>query len=154
MKKLIALFILALLSGVIGWRTAPAADTSPVAENRVCFQGRCFLVEVAETVTERMRGLQYREHLEPERGMLFVFENPGRHRFWMKNTLIPLDMIWLDPQGVVVHIEARVPPCRTDPCPIYFSPKKALYVLELNAGQAEKFSLGIGDKMDVRLEED
>jgi uncharacterized membrane protein (UPF0127 family) len=119
--------------------------------DQVCFKDICFDVEVVRTSPERERGLMFRPSLDPRRGMLFVFTQSAHHRFWMKNTLIPLDMIWLDHARRVVHIAPNVPPCKIDPCPTYGPENPAIYVLELNAGQAEKIGLALGVRMDFRI---
>ena len=71
----------------------------------------------------------------------------------MKDTLIPLDMIWMDSERRIVHIEHNVPPCAADPCPRYPPSGPALYVLEINAGFAAKLGLKVGDTMEFRLKE-
>src|SRR5207247_4184944 len=96
--------------------------------DRVCFQGRCVRVEVVQKKEELERGLQFRKSLGKEEGMLFVFPRSQIYSFWMKDTLIPLDMIWLDYSQKVVHIERNVPPCRSDPCGLYTPSAEALYV--------------------------
>src|SRR5688572_12246217 len=77
------------------------------------------LVEMATDDATRAQGLMYREHLPAGRGMLFVFPGNDVYSFWMKNTLIPLDMIWIDEGRKVVHVKRDVQPCRADPCPSY-----------------------------------
>lgn len=84
----------------------------------------------------------YRETLAPHAGMLFIFDQPGRYGFWMKHTRIPLDMLWLDQNWQVVHIERTVPPCTNDPCPRYRPPADARYVLEVNGGAADGIAIG------------
>lgn len=118
------------------------------AGDQVCFRQHCYHVEIADDDMERMRGLQNRTTLFPDAGMLFIFPESERHAFWMKDTLIPLDMIWLDSSRKVVHIESNVPPCRKDPCPTYTPATAALYVLELNAGQAASRGITLGDKAE------
>lgn len=114
----------------------------------ICFQQHCFSVEIADTPEAMARGLMFRDHLPDDHGMLFVFKEDGVYPFWMKNTLIPLDMIWLDSGLTVVHIETHVLPCENDPCPSYGPALvQARYVLELNAGTAEKIELSVGDQM-------
>ncbi len=108
----------------------------------VCFPSTCVNAELAQTREERSQGLMHREHLEG--GMLFVFESEGTHSFWMKNTLIPLDMIWIGKDMRVVHIEHAVP-CTTESCRSYTPSAPALYVLETNAGFAEKNGIRVGD---------
>ncbi len=87
----------------------------------------------------------FRERLDPDHAMLFFFPTAGQHPFWMKNTLLPLDMIWLDREKRILHIESNVPPCRADPCPNYGpSGDSAMFVLETAAGVAERERLKIG----------
>lgn len=98
-----------------------------------------------------MRGLQFRGSLDSYSGMLFIFPQSRRHSFWMKDTLIPLDMIWMDHGRKIVHIEHDVPPCREDPCPVYTPPQEALYVLEVNAGTAGALGLQLGDEAEFKI---
>ena len=92
----------------------------------------------------------FRESLPPDEGMLFLFEEEGAYSFWMKNTMIPLDMLWLDSGGRVVHI-AHAVPCVQDPCPHYTPAAKARYVLEVNGGYAKAHGIVVGDKADFSI---
>ncbi|MEO8035581.1 MAG: DUF192 domain-containing protein [Acidobacteriota bacterium] len=100
--------------------------------------GFSVLIEVAADDSTREQGLMFRDHLPEDRGMLFLFATTSEYAFWMKNTLIPLDMIWLDEQRHVVHVAHDVPPCKADPCASYPPNALARYVLELRAGAAAK----------------
>lgn len=111
-------------------------------------------VELANTDERRALGLMYRKALSPDMGMLFVFLDSDYRSFWMKNTLIELDIIYIDSAKKVVHIEARVPPCKADPCPSYPSSQPARYVLELGGGEAERLGLKPGDRVDFILPAD
>ena len=104
-----------------------------------------FNLELAKTDEEKAKGLMFREYLPKRSGMLFIFEDTAPRSFWMKNTLIPLDMIFLDESMTVVEIKQKVPPCKADPCPSYPS-KPAKYVLEINAGIVEKNNINVGSK--------
>ena len=119
----------------------------------VHFNDYIFSVEVAQTRSERARGLMHREQLEPDEGMLFVYEKEGERSFWMKNTLIPLDIIWIDADKEVVFIHERAQPCKVEPCPKISPDVKASYVLELNAGSVEKIGLSVGDKLEFDIEQ-
>lgn len=121
--------------------------------NQVCFGDKCVQVEVVRKEEELHRGLQFRKSLDPDRGMLFIFQKSGPYAFWMKDTLIPLDMVWMDDTRKVVHIEHNVPPCTADPCPRYPPGQPALYVLEVNAGYTEEVGLKSGDTAEFRLKE-
>jgi len=116
---------------------------------KICFEKKCFKIETAEDEEERKTGLMFRDNLEKDKGMLFIFENEGIHGIWMKNTLIPLDIIWLDKNMEVVYIKENALPCEKDPCPSYKNNIPAKYVLEINAGKAEKIKLKIGDRAKI-----
>lgn len=106
--------------------------------------------EVAATEAERNRGLMHRTTLGQDHGMLFVFDTPDLHAFWMKDTLIPLDMLWLDRAGKIVSLSESVPPCKADPCPTYPPTAAASYVLEMSAGYAKKHQLKVGDSLSLK----
>jgi hypothetical protein len=121
------------------------------AGNEVCYNRVCYQVEIASTPETRTRGLQFRTEMARDHGMLFVFSENRPHAFWMKDTLIPLDMIWMDYGHRVVHIERNVPPCHSDPCPVYRPDQDATYVLELNAGQADRWGLKRGSRVEFYI---
>lgn len=106
-------------------------------------------VEIADTTEEQMIGLMYRETLEENHGMLFIFPDEKERVFWMKNTLIPLDMIFIDKNGVIVDIIEDVQPCIADPCERYPSAALAMYVLEVNAGFVERNGISIGNLVSM-----
>jgi len=110
--------------------------------------GRAITAELAITDEERARGLMFRETIAPDYGMLFCFTEEDLHAFWMKNTLIPLDMLWLDKDRRIVHIARNVPPCKEDPCPSYEPDRPGSYVLELGAGGADLYKLKLFDRLD------
>jgi hypothetical protein len=119
-------------------------------------QGAVVMAELADTVEERARGLMFRPSLDRNRGMLFTFAEPQQWSFWMKNTRISLDIIWMDGHKKIVHIERRVPICnRTDDgCPQYQPNENALYVLELAAGTADALKLERGATLQFQLPSD
>ena len=86
----------------------------------------------------------FRESLAEKMGMLFPFGDKAVHRFWMKNTMIPLDMIWMDAGGKVIFICADTPPCKADPCPTYGPDAPAASVLEIAGGKAKKEKVTVG----------
>lgn len=103
-----------------------------------------FKVEVADTATERAQGLMFVETMPRFSGMLFIYETTQPLAFWMRNTLIPLDMIFLDSTGEIRHIHANAIP--HDVTPIQ-APEPGLAVLEINGGLAAKLNLAVGDML-------
>ena len=101
-------------------------------------------VEIADDNQERMNGLMFREHLNENSGMLFVFENEGQQIFWMKNTLIPLDMIFINKNFKIVDIKYAVP-CDKNPCKLYESSNPAKYVLEVNGNFTNRNYIEVGN---------
>lgn len=112
-----------------------------------------FKVELAQTDHERAQGLMYRESMSDDAGMLFIFDDEQPRSFWMKNTLIALDIIYFDRNRRLVSIQHDVPPCRNtiSRCPGYPSTGPAAYVLEINAGLSRKYGFKRGDLLDIRL---
>ncbi len=110
-------------------------------------RGHVFGVEVVETNLERAKGLMSRLYLAPDRGMVFAYDREQLLNFWMKNTLLSLDIVFLDAQKKVVSIQRNALPCKADPCWLYPSGAPAQYILELNAGMADRIHLSIGDQM-------
>jgi uncharacterized membrane protein (UPF0127 family) len=115
--------------------------------------GDIIQAEIADTMKKRAEGLMYREHLTKNRGMLFTFDQAQPWTFWMKNTKIPLDIIWMNEKKQIIHIARNVPICtRTDDgCPQYQPNDPAMYVLEVGAGEAERLKLEKGSKLQFRL---
>lgn len=110
--------------------------------------GQRYVVEVADDDAERARGLMFREELPADRGMLFLHEREEPQAYWMKNTKIPLDILYFDSQRRLVSQQRDVPPCSLgDGCPPYPSTGPARYVLELNAGQAARIGLQDGAEL-------
>lgn len=107
--------------------------------------GQRYSVEVADDDAERARGLMFRDELATDRGMLFVHEREAPQAYWMKNTRIPLDILYFDDAAKLVSQQRDVPPCSLgDRCPPYPSAAPARFVLELNAGEAARLGLEDG----------
>ena len=100
-----------------------------------------FAVEVADDAAERAKGLMFRETMPLAEGMLFVYEAPKRPGFWMKNTLIPLDMVFVDPTGTVTRVHANAVPGDLNPID---GGDNVQYVLEINGGLAGKLGIAPG----------
>ncbi|SEL63580.1 hypothetical protein SAMN05428989_2118 [Pseudoxanthomonas sp. GM95] len=112
--------------------------------------GHRYSIEIADDNTERARGLMFRDEMADDHGMLFIHQNEEPLAYWMKNTHIPLDILYFDHDLKLVGEQRDVPPCTAgNACPSYPSHAPALYVLELNAGQAAKIGLKKGDALTV-----
>ena len=108
-------------------------------------EGIAFSVELAVTSQEKAQGLMGRASLERERGMLFIYQADATPSFWMRGMLIPLDIVWIDAEGVVVGITANVPPVQEGiQASLYYPPRPIRYVLEINAGMAREMGIGLG----------
>ncbi|MCV6584673.1 MAG: DUF192 domain-containing protein [Marinibacterium sp.] len=103
-----------------------------------------FAVEIADDARERSRGLMFRDSMPRGAGMLFIYEQPVAASFWMKNTLIPLDMIFVDPTGVVTHIHHNAIPGDLTQID---GGSGVLVVLEINGGLARRYGLSVGDQL-------
>ena|SRR3989344_428841 len=117
-------------------------------KSEVCISNNCFRVEVADNPVERAQGLMFRKELKENSGMLFIFDSSEKHSFWMKNTLIPLDIIWIDENKKIVYIYENAQPCR-ETCDSIIPDKNAKYVLEINTGLARKYEIEIGDGVKI-----
>jgi uncharacterized membrane protein (UPF0127 family) len=131
---------------------APPAATPPTAAravpelpSAVLPDGFAITLELAITPEEIGQGLMFRPSLPSDRGMLFLFEVERVPSFWMKNTMIPLDLLFLDRQGAIVEIIHNAQPCAAEPCPHYIPSAAAAAVLEVAAGVAARHELAAGD---------
>jgi len=141
MRLLWSLFLLCLLS-----LTACAGDGGHWVE----LAGKRYQVELALDDDSRARGLMFRDHMPEDHGMLFVHEQETIQAYWMKNTKIALDILYFDSERKLVSQQRDVQPCRGgDACPSYPSYRPALYVLELNAGQAALIDLRNGEELKL-----
>lgn len=123
----------------------PLATTAvPIAPTATLPDGTRIRIELAVTPQEHQLGLMFRDSLAADHGMIFIFDEDGIWPFWMKNTFIPLDMVWLDGAGVVAEVRDNVQPCRADPCPSYTPLARSRFVLELAAGAARTHGVKTG----------
>jgi len=129
-----------------------AAVAPACAEGRpsVELKGQRFSIEIAEDDASRSQGLMHRTEMANDHGMLFIFQDDAPRAFWMKNTKIPLDILYFDAGRRLLSVQHDVPPCRADPCPLYPSGAPARYVLELNAGEARRIGVTPGDELAIR----
>lgn len=112
--------------------------------------GQRYKVEIADDDAERAQGLMFRDELASGTGMLFIHDREEPEAYWMKNTKIPLDILYFDNARTLVAQQRDVPPCSAgNACPTYPSNVPARYVLELNAGEAAKLELKNGAKLTL-----
>lgn len=136
--RLLLLVLLSLLSGCAS------------ASNWVELGGQRYKVEIANDDAERARGLMFRDELAAGSGMIFIHDREEPQAYWMKNTKIPLDILYFDNARKLVAQQRDVPPCSAgDACPPYPSNAPARYVLELNAGEAAKLKLENGAELKL-----
>lgn len=113
-------------------------------------RGKRFSVEIADDGPERARGLMFRDEMPAGNGMIFIHDVQEPQSYWMKNTKIPLDILYFDDGLKLVSAQERVPPCSMgDRCPLFPSTGPARYVLELNAGLAEELGVKPGDELKL-----
>ncbi|MBU6388625.1 DUF192 domain-containing protein [Patescibacteria group bacterium] len=133
------LIVAAATAAVFFYKTLPSPpELVPTAE----FGGVSLRIDYATTTAERERGLGGRTSLPDNYGMLFVFPNDDRYGFWMKDTLVPLDMFWLDAQGHVVSMAQNVAPSSFPD--VFYPSIPARYVLETAAGFARAHAIATG----------
>lgn len=119
------------------------------ADPAVTLHGKRFSTEFAVTDDQRAMGLMNRKAMDADHSMLFVFPDDQPRTFWMKDTLIPLDIIYFDKDRKLVSMQLNAQPCKGDPCPLYGSDGDARYVLELNAGTASRLGLKVGEPLAI-----
>ena len=123
------------------------------AEQTITFQTRSapvtIIIETAKTADQQTRGLMFRDHLDENHGMLFVFSHEKPRSFWMKNTRIPLDIIFISKDKKVVDIKEQFRPCKNDPCESYTS-SPAAFALEVNAGFTRTRGITIGTTVTLQ----
>jgi len=144
-KEYIVWVILVLVfGGVFFTRVRSAQDSEPAT---ALIAEETFLLEIADTTRERAQGLSNRAELADHGGMLFVFDEVSYHGFWMKDTLIPLDIIWLDENRRVVGITQNATP---DSYPEVFYPDApALFVIEVPAGTISRLGVGTDNTITI-----
>ncbi len=141
---IIITFVLVITAGVLTWRLffhLPTPNTVKIKINNTNYQ-----IELAKTTAQKIKGLSNRTELCKNCGMLFIFGFEGNLPFWMKDTLIPLDMIWINKDGKIVDIQTIT---EISSNKIYQNQTPAQYVLELNANDCQKINLKIGDIIDL-----
>lgn len=138
MKIILTSFSLILL--LIFSAALPAADLSFDIMS-INLDRQHYKLQIADNNERRMQGLMHRTSLADDEGMLFVYPKSGNYRIWMKNTLIPLTVIWIDEQTEIVDIKL-LPPCEAVNCPIYAAPRPSRYIIELSQSQFQLYKKG------------
>lgn len=146
MKRLMLSLLMVLACGAC---TAGTTMQTHTGTHSVVLDGHTFSIELATTGQQRARGLMDRTSMPADHGMLFVFAQQSPQSFWMKDTLIPLDMLYFDKDRKLVSMQLNAPPCKGMPCPEFPSNVPAKYVLELNAGTAMKIGAKVGDVLTI-----
>lgn len=156
-QVLIPFVIAAAIVGIVGVLTIPSdtkLETVNFPKGTIKVDNVVLQVEIANTDPARTRGLMFQEELPFDKGMIFVFDNEQVISMWMLNMQFPLDVIWFDSKGDVVHIEKNVQPCKsaleTVTCTFQNAEnKKAQYVLEVTAGFVDKFNITEKSKLQI-----
>ena len=118
---------------------------------RICNKNNnCILFELARSTEELRLGLMFREKLDENAGMLFDYGSPKYVNIWMLNTLIPLDIIFIN-NGIIFKIVEGAQPCKAEPCKLYNSEYPVNKVLEINSGKSKKMNLKIGQKLFLEI---
>jgi uncharacterized protein len=152
---LIALILVAVLTSVYFLFLKKPKEPQFVKEGEVTFlkKDKQFVkridVEVAKIPQRRSLGLMYRTHMDEDKGMLFIFDHPDKESFWMKNTIIPLDIMFIDSVGVIDTIYRRTTPYSERSLP---SRRKIQFVVEVNGGWADKNSIKESDLIEFKID--
>ena len=136
--RLAVLLLASLMAQGCGAATDSKLPTAPVE-----VKGKKLTLEIAAAEADRQKGLMYRDSMAADHGMIFLFDKPDIYKFWMHNTRIDLDIIWLDPDGKVVTIITMKAYDENE----QGNEKPASFVIELNSGQAARLGLKVGDKI-------
>lgn len=147
-SKILIVCVVGALLLYFGYSVLPIKDRIHLGMvNVVKFGGKAFTIEIANTDDLREKGLSGHTPLTDTEGMLFVFPAPGKYGFWMKDMTFPIDIIWIDEQGMVVHVEHSV---ATSTYPtILYPTNESLYVLEIKAGQSKSLRVKNGDRVEM-----
>ena len=153
---LIPVVIAAAIIGVVGVMSIPSDSKLESVEfprGTIKVDKIPLDVQIADTEPRRVRGLMFQNQLPYNQGMIFVFDKAGVHSLWMLNMQFPLDMIWFDKDGNIIHIEKDIPPCKTAletmTCQSITPNGDALYILEVTSGFVDKFNITKDSKMSI-----
>jgi uncharacterized membrane protein (UPF0127 family) len=151
LQKLHKNLLITVLAGVIVFLTVSIfilLNRRPgVKLTEITINGQAFQAEIADTPAKQRMGLMFRKNLPERTGMLFIFTPPEVQHFWMRNTYVPLDIIFIDDQKRIINI-CTMPPLTDEKCK---SDRPAIYVLELEAGSAARYTLQPGQQVSINL---
>lgn len=152
-----AIFLGVVLMGCSSPASSNATSSTPQEQGQSLpitaqaeINGEVIQIEVARTRDQQAMGFMFRPSIPDDRGMLFPFDPPRPVQFWMRNVLVPLDMVFIR-DGQVEAIAADVPPCATPQCPVYGPATAVNQVLELRGGRAEELGLEKGDRLPIEF---
>ncbi|MBA4452944.1 MAG: DUF192 domain-containing protein [Nitrosopumilus sp.] len=155
-QALVPITAAAVIVGVIGLMSIPSDSKLESVEfprGTIKVDDVVLEVQIADDESKRIRGLMFQDPLPYDQGMIFVFDEPGVYSLWMLNMQFALDMIWIDANGNVVHIEQDIPPCETPTeimaCQSIVPSGEAMYILEVTAGFVEQFGITKDSKVDL-----
>lgn len=121
---------------------------------RTCIKDHCFDSRIADNSFQRAKGLMGETNLPKDEAMLFIFPYKGKPGFWMKNTKIPLDILFINDDDIIVYSVKNAQPCYVEDCPIYKTTRYASKVLEINAGLSKQLGIKVGDKVMYYMEDE
>jgi hypothetical protein len=116
---------------------------------KACFKQSCINLELTKTQEKRTQGLMYKTELKNNLGILFIYEEEGLYNIWMKNTLIPLDIIWIDQNFQIKQIE-KANLCEIEECKTYNALYPTKYIIEVNQGFTIENNIKVGDIITLR----
>jgi uncharacterized protein len=143
---LLALLVIIVFAIILYTKAGSKASFTPVK-----IGSKTVNAEIADTFVKQVKGLMGRKSLAEDQGMLFVFASSGVRKFWMFNTSIPLDMIWINSSKKIIYIEKNAQPCLIN-CTSYGPDKDAKYVLEVNGNYTTKNKISLGDAVSFKIQ--
>ena len=147
MRAIAAILAALILGACAGGDEHPDRPPSTVTFGN---SGAVLYVDIAETQADQQRGLMGVEQLPGNEGMAFVYDEPVEHSFWMKDTLIPLSIAFVDGSGRVVGLR-EMEPCQSEPCPTYGIRTPYVLAVEANRGWFEEHRVGVGDRAELQV---
>ncbi len=156
MQVLAPISAAAVIIGIVGILTIPEdakLDSVDFPQGTVKIDDHVLKVQIADTEPRRVRGLMFQETLPYDEAMIFVFDSPGVYSLWMPNMQFPLDMMWFDEHGGMVHIERDVPPCKSAleaaSCASVNPGTEASYIIEVTAGFVDRFGITLDSILEI-----